>query len=68
MQIGKKNNTRSGWKSLKELERSAETTQAEVRKPRIVNFDDYDIDVADDDDFDVEVDENDDFDIQETER
>ena len=63
MQIGKENNTRSEWKSLKELSNLGPEAVATIRHKKTSNFDDYDIEVDENDDFEVEVSDDDDFDI-----
>lgn len=63
MQIGKESNTRSEWKSLKELSKFGPEAAATIRHKKISNFDDYDIEVAENDDYEVEVSDSDEFDI-----
>ena len=61
MQIGRKNDTRSTWRTLKEGYKDRNTTL--IFPKAKVNMNDYDIEVDPDDDYDLEVSENDDYDI-----
>jgi len=53
MQIGKKKDTRSMWKTLKEGCKDKDT--ALILPKQIKNISDYDIEVDPDDDYDLEV-------------
>ena len=61
MQIGKKNDTPSSWKSLKDYK--TDTTPKSVRRMKILDYNNYDLDVDENDDYDMEVSDDDDFDI-----